>query len=227
MKMIPAAILALLLIVTACSPVTPKTPTPDPNLLYSDNFSDPSSGWDRSQNENGATDYSNVGYLIYVKTPNVIRWANPSGKSFQNNLVIEVDATKPADGPDDNAFGLICRYVDTNNFYYFFMSSDGFAGIGRKKNGFTNIISSPDGLLTEITALSYGAATNHLRADCVGRTLTFYVNGTQVATATDGSFIGGNVGLIARTYDIGGVDIQFSNFTVFKPASAVTPSVTP
>jgi hypothetical protein len=221
MKKILAVILALVLITTACSPSPVKSPTEsDSDALFSDNFSDPSSGWDRFQNDTGVTDYANVGYLIYVKTANIIKWANPS-KTFQNNVRIEVDATMSA-GPEDNAFGVICRYQDTGNFYYFYISSDGFGGIGKKENGQYSIISSSDGNLQKIDGVNLGAAANHLRADCIDSTLALYVNGTQVATTTDAAFTGGDVGLIARTYDSGGTDILFNNFYVYMPKAPIS-----
>jgi hypothetical protein len=214
MKKILAAILAVVLIATACTPAPVKSSV-ESNALFSDDFSDPGSGWDRFQNENGVTDYANVGYLIYVKSANIIKWANPS-RNFQNNVRIEVDAGMSA-GPDNNAFGLICRYQDPDNFYYFYISSDGFGGIGKKENGLYSIISSSDGKLLKIDGVHLGAATNHLRADCIDSTLTLYVNETQVATTTDSAFTAGDVGLIARTYDTGGTDILFTNFYVYKP----------
>lgn len=208
------SILALALFITACTPREIKSST-ESNTLFSDDFTDPLSGWDRFQNDTGVTDYSNVGYLIYIRKANIIKWANPSGP-FPNNVRIEVDASMAA-GPEDNAFGLICRYQDPDNFYYFYISSDGFGGIGRKQAGQYNIISSSDGSLQQINGVNLGVAANHLRADCIDSTLTLYVNETQVAETTDSSFPAGNVGVIARTYDEGGTDIRFNNFNVYRP----------
>jgi hypothetical protein len=44
-----------------------------------------------------------------------------------------------------------------------------------------------------------------------------YVNGSQVATATDSSFSGGMVGLSSASYDTAGTDILFDNFFVYRP----------
>jgi hypothetical protein len=65
--------------------------------------------------------------------------------------------------------------------------------------------------------INQGSATNHIRADCVGSNLTLYANGSEIASASDSSFTGGDVGLIARTYDTAGTDILFTNFVVSKP----------
>lgn len=216
MRKILVPILALILFVTACGPVPTKSaPVTDKSVLFSDDFTHTNSGWDRFQDYAGVTDYSNVGYLIYIKAANMIKWANPS-KTFQSDVRIEVDTTVSF-GPENNAFGIICRYQDPDNFYYFYISSDGYAGIGRKQNGQHNIISSADGKLIKIDGINTGTASNHLRADCVGSNLTMYVNGTQAVTTKDSAFTGGTVGLIARTYDTGGADILFNNFYVYKP----------
>ena len=232
-KKIIIALAVLVLVGMACSTTTttPTTvsvtnPTSVPNanptsgstsgnILYQDNFRDPNSGWDQTTGADGTTDYQNGGYRINVITPNVSLWANPS-KNFQSDVSIEVDATKTA-GPDDNAFGVICRYQDTKNFYKFYITSDGYAGISKEENGNSTVISSPDGKIQPVDGINQGVATNHIRADCVGSTLTLYAYGTQIATATDTSFTGGDVGLIARTYDTGGTDILFTNFVVSKP----------
>jgi hypothetical protein len=66
-------------------------------------------------------------------------------------------------------------------------------------------------------AINQGAATNHIRADCVGSTLTLYANGTQIDQQTDTDFSTGDVGLLAGTYTQTGTDILFDNFVVMKP----------
>jgi hypothetical protein len=214
----------LLLATLACTFSSIKTPTIQPpaggggnnlQILFQDDFSDVNSGWDRAQDALGSTDYENGGYRINVIQDNTYYFANPY-QSFQNNVRIEVDATKIG-GPDDNAFGVICRYQDIDNYYYFYISSDGYVGVGINNGGTRTIISSPDGKMTSDSNINLGATTNHLRADCTGNTLTLFVNETQVATATDDTFADGDVGLIAKTFSVTGTDILFDNFFVYKP----------
>ena len=66
-------------------------------------------------------------------------------------------------------------------------------------------------------AINQGNATNRLRADCIGQTLTLYVNDQQVFQTSDSQFSSGDVGLIAGTFDVAGTDIHFDNFVVRKP----------
>jgi hypothetical protein len=236
-KKVVIALAVLVLVASACtsSPVTTvNTPTTQPpavntpnaqptaggggnglQILFQDDFSNVNSGWDRSTNDSYSSDYANGGYRINVVPPNTIFRGNLN-QSFQNDVRIEVDATKSG-GPDNNSFGVTCRYQDMDNYYYFYISSDGNVGIWIENTGTKTIISSSDGKMTSDSSINQGAATNHLRVDCIGNTLTLFVNGTQVATATDSSFTGGNVGLIARTYLDGGTDILFKNFFVYKP----------
>lgn len=201
--------------------VVPSTASPEPIagpgfppdlVQFQDDFSNPGSGWDTNQDSNGSTDYSNGSFRIKVTNTSYLLWANPN-QSLQNDISINVDATK-AGGPDDNKFGVICRYQDSNNFYYLFITSDGYAGISMFKNN-EQIWLTGDALIPS-DAINQGAATNSIRADCAGSTLTLYANNQQIASVTDSSFSGGDVGLIAGTYETSGVDILFDNFMVFK-----------
>jgi hypothetical protein len=224
-KKLIGAIIALMLVTMACGlpsipGVNPSSPggnvqPTQQNVLFKDDFSNPDSGWDHSSTDNGSTDYENGGYRIHVITANYEKWANPS-KVFQDDVRIEVDATKIG-GPDNNDFGVLCRYQDTDNYYQFVIASDGYAAILKLEGGKSTVISSADGKLQQADGINTGAATNHIRADCVGSTLTLYANGNQVATASDSSFKGGDVGLSAGTYDTGGTDILFKNFYVYTP----------
>ena len=215
----PTAPVAPIATVPATQPPATVAPQSNSNtagsVLFHDDFSNPSSGWDRTTNSDGSTDYANGGYRILVNTVNLGVWANPN-QTLPKDVRIEVDASKSA-GPDNNAFGIICRYTDTDNFYKFIVTSDGYAGISKLINGTLTIISSADGKIQTVNNINQGSASNHIRADCIGSTLTLYVNGNQVATASDSSLSGGDTGLFAQTYDTGGVDILFHDFNVYAP----------
>jgi hypothetical protein len=58
---------------------------------------------------------------------------------------------------------------------------------------------------------------NHLRADCIGDKLSFYINFTEVASATDTDFPSGDVGVVAGSFAEPGVDVLFDNFVVIQP----------
>ncbi|GAB4578522.1 MAG: hypothetical protein Fur0022_12570 [Anaerolineales bacterium] len=207
-------ILAGLACSAGSSGTTDTSPTADPNILFTDDFSSSSSGWDSVRNDTGMTDYDQGGYRIQVLEANTDYWANP-GLSGLGDVSISVDVKKLA-GPDDNDFAIICRYVDIDNFYAFLASSDGYYGITKIVGGNQELIGQEELLPTE--AIQQGAeVVNVLRADCVGSTLTLYINGAQIASVQDTTFTTGDVGLMAGTFDTAGTDILFDNFLVRKP----------
>jgi hypothetical protein len=202
---------ALALAILACSS---EAGVSSGGVLFQDDFSNSSSGWDRIRDSDMITDYENGGYRIQVLVDKKYVWANPKNLSF-TDVHIEVDATQLG-GPDDNDFGLICRYKDEKNFYTFIISSDGYYGIIKVKDGTQSLIGQNS--LQTSDKINLGKALNHIRADCAGSTLTLYINGTQLTSQQDNDFASGNVGLLASAYSSSpGTDILFDNFSVTKP----------
>ncbi|MBM3144181.1 MAG: hypothetical protein FJ010_04260 [Chloroflexi bacterium] len=183
-----------------------------PGVLFQDDFSDSSSGWDQAEGPEGTSNYENGYYRIHVITTDTDVWANPS-LDF-TDVVVEVDAVK-AGGPDDNDFGVICRYQDVDNFYFFIISSDGYYGIGKTVDGVQELIGTDQ--MNPDDAINQGDANNHIKADCVGSHLVLHANGAKLADVEDTSLSSGDVGLIAGTFDEAGADIHFDNFVVRKP----------
>jgi hypothetical protein len=183
------------------------------NVLLSDDFANSNNNWDETSDANLTTDYYNNAYRILINLPNYDAWANPDELNF-TDVQVEVDATKNG-GPDTNDIGIICRYKGLDSYYYGVISSDGYYVIYKKTTeGSEQLAMGGEQFSDKILT---GAATNHVRFDCVGSTLTLYVNGTQIDQQTDSSYKDGNVGLIAGTYTEKGTDILFDNFFVYKP----------
>ncbi len=208
---LPLAVIGL--VTLACTLPSLGDGSSDPNVLFTDDFSDDGSGWDIYEDSDGSVGYLDGAYRITVATSDFLFWGNPY-QDLQNDVKVAVDATK-AGGPDDNEYGLICRYVDEGNFYMFAISSDGYAAITMYQNDEFAILSGETGIQSD--AIRQGAATNHIEATCIGSSLALYINDTLVVSATDSSHTGGDVGLYAGSFDTGGVDIRFDNFVVSKP----------
>ena len=156
-------------------------------------------------------DYDGSGYRFLVNALQANFWSTP-GKSFKD-VRVEVDVAKLS-GPDENRIGLLCRFVE-NNYYFFMVSSDGYYTIGKYIGG--NAIQLGQSEMEFNEAIHQGLAVNHLRADCKGSTLIFFVNGTPVAKAEDADLAEGDVGLLAGTFAQPGVDVIFDNFVVLQP----------
>lgn len=182
------------------------------DVLFSDNFSNPASGWDTRNEANAITDYRNGEFVIFVGNINTTLWSIPN--HYLKDASIEVDAREAA-GPDNNLFGLICRYQNANNFYRFVISGNGYAGITKRVNGVVKVLSGD--LLSRSPAVNKGQATNHLKAVCNGSDLSFYVNEQLVSQVQDGDLADGDAGLLASTGVHPGVEIHFTNFVARKP----------
>jgi ribosomal protein L40E len=193
-----------------------ETATAKASLLYQDDFSDSSSGWDTYTSENGITIYANGGYVIHVIPKNWWVWDSRSN-IFPSDVRIEVDAAKTEGQDDSSQFGVACRYQDEKNFYYLGLSSDGYAAIYKQSQGDSTILSSADKKWASVDGIYGGTDTNHIVAECIGSALTLYSNGTLVASATDDAFTGGGIALLAGTFDTGGTTIRFDNLAVYRP----------
>lgn len=181
-------------------------------ILFEDDFSSVSSGWDRYSDEDGETEYLDGGYHISVVPDYSSFWANP-GLHF-TDVSVEVDAYKIG-GVEDNEFGIICRYQDTSNFYTANISSDGYYGFVSLIDGEFGYVD--DDAMRPSDLINLGEELNHLRLDCVGDTLTLYINGELAGSVTDDTFSSGDVGLYAGTFSVPETDIFFDNFVVYQP----------
>ncbi|KXK45703.1 MAG: hypothetical protein UZ10_BCD003001803 [Bacteroidetes bacterium OLB10] len=201
--------------ISACSAIAPvslpQNALPAGSVLFQDDFSNQTTGWDRLLVNEGIMDYDSGGYRILVNALQTNFWSTPN-KTF-NDVRIEVDTGKLA-GPDENRIGLLCRF-NGKDYYFFIMTSDGFYGVGLFKDGQATLLGQSEMLSSD--NINKGLAINHLRADCAGQTLTFYVNGFQIAQAQDSTLTSGDVGMLAGTFSTAGVDIVFDNFVVLQP----------
>jgi len=214
-------LISLLLVLSfACSTTTaapavsaPQDQTvPSGSVLFQDDFTRPISGWDRFTSAEGTMDYDAAGYRMLVNSLNTNFWSMPH-KNF-SDVRMEVDVGKLG-GPDENRIGLLCRFTGNDNYYFFLISSDGFYGIGIFTAGQAVLLGQSE--MQASGNIKTGLAVNHLRADCVGNTLTFYVNGFQLISVQDPRLTSGDIGLLAGTFAQPGVDVIFDNFVVLKP----------
>jgi hypothetical protein len=181
--------------------------------LYADDFSDPPGGWGIWNRDGASVAYYEGGLRILVNAPQYDFWS-VAGQQFAD-AQIEVDAARIG-GPENNSFGIICRYQDKGNFYMLVASSDGYYGIAKMLDGAYSMIGAQQLQYTG-SAIASGEAVNHLRADCVGSKLRLYANGQLLMETEDSTFSAGDVGVIAGAYHLQGVDILFDNFEVKKP----------
>ena len=197
---------------SACTSVPiPAVPAANPgDVLYQEQFESNTTGWARIANDNGIMDYDGGGYRILVRQPKLNIWST-SEKDF-GDVRLEADVIK-LNGPDENRMGLICRYQG-GDYYFFIISNDGYYVIGKFIGGLTVLLGQSE---MQASVAIQTSTMNHLRADCIGDKLTFYINFTEVASATDTDFPSGDVGVLAGAFAEPGVDVMFDNFVVIQP----------
>ncbi len=208
-------IILMLLLLPACQGVLTADWVAKPGtILFMDDFSNTTSGWFRTNipSKNGVMDYDHGTYRMMVLASNYDLWSTP-GHDFRD-VRIEVDATR-LNGPDENRFGVICRFQDPRNFYFFVISSDSYYALGKVNQGVYHLLGQT--MMAYHAGISPGNGPNHLRLDCIGSTLTGFANGQTLASAQDAGFSNGDVGLLAGTFDTPGTDVAFRHFQVIKP----------
>jgi hypothetical protein len=205
-----------LIILGACQtiPLTSRIfEVPSGEVLFQDDFSDPGSGWDEQTDDlQRILDYFDGYYRIQVQGDHQMLWTGPAMRFTDVHL--ETDLIKVI-GTSDDTFGLVCRAEDLDNYYFFVISSDGYYGIGKTIDGVQELINSPGMLPSE--EISQGKAKNHLRADCIGEELEFFINGKRIAKVKDSQLSQGRVGIFAGTLEASENVVLFDNFSVLNP----------
>jgi hypothetical protein len=181
-------------------------------LLYEDDFSDEDSGWDVYAEEDTEAGYADGEYRIGVHKVDFMAWGYPESGPELIDFEVEVDARK-VEGPQDDNFGLLVRYQsDTDDFYWFQISADGYYSVDLRQGGEWITL-----VYWEATdAVEQGVdAANRLRVVCQGSQLSFFVNDTFLTEVVDDTLGYGSVGLAAGAYDEAGVVIHFDDLRVY------------
>lgn len=200
-----------LLLLTGCAPLTDLL-VESGGVLYRESFPDPSTGWPERSTLDGIQGYDRGSYRFLVQTAGRSLIATP-GLDLRDAR-IEVDVAMIG-GPEENMMGLVCRYRDERHYYFFVISADGFYAMGKVQGDRLVLIGQEQ--WQRSVEIQTDVPLNHLRADCVGRQLIFYVNGVAVAAGEDGDYPRGDVGLLAGALARPGVEVYFDNFVVYKP----------
>ena len=182
------------------------------DVLFEDDFSSPGGGWPIYTTSEAASALTDDKYILWITAPSFSSWAL-SGNVYQD-IQVEGDASRLG-GPLSNMYGLTCRADQEGNFYFFIISSDGYYAIGIMQAGGFSLLGQD--MMAFSSAIILDEGTNHLRFDCIDSSLTGYVNGQMVAITGDSTFTTGDTGVIAGSFDAGGVVVGFDNFTLYKP----------
>ena len=208
-------------------PVPSPPPTPAPQVLFSDDFSDNTSGWDTYEDEDGWVNYEGGWLHVTNYTTSEYNTASHAHQHFAD-FILEVE-TKLVAGTDDNYHQICVRTKDTMNYYFFDISADGYYAIGTVVEGSTEpLLAEPT---RSIHILKGRDVTNLVRVECVGSTLRLSVNGHLLQEFTDTRFRSGDIALAASSLAGTSTEVAFDNIVVIaapgSPPEEVAPAPTP
>jgi len=163
-------------------------------IVYTDDFSDDSSGWEVGEYLDGWVAYADGTYEVgstYTGSP---MWGI-AGQKF-SDISVTVEATQyDAPSNSNNDFGIILREQGNADGYHFLISGDGYCAIYLlEDNYFTPLVD-----FETSDAIKQGDSTNTITAIANGDELTLIVNGETVASTTDDTFSSGDIGLAVTT----------------------------
>jgi hypothetical protein len=171
-----------------------------PHMVYSDDFSNPQSGWtlkfEADEYKCGYLAIEPKCYSIELFTPEQAAWAWRSAGTYDDFSVGLYAGS--VYGDYRGSYGLLFRIQDNGeDFYYFSVSNQGTWSFWKRQGGswFSVTPSTPS------DAITTGAAWNYLSVYAEESDFTFYVNGTEVGSASDGTYSYGWLGFMGEAFD--------------------------
>jgi hypothetical protein len=181
----------------------------------SDGFDDPSRGWlphYSDEPEIVTLAYQDGEYRLSLSRLGFIGYAGlPFATSEEEQLTISVDA-RVASFPDNEFILVYCRSSDFERYELWFEPSERFVQLGR--------VSADEwvqlGSTYTSAAAPLGIAVDRVELSCVGDRMAGSVNGVEVVSARDPTYVSGGLGVGAGTYveATSTVDVRFDNLLV-------------
>ncbi len=165
--------------------------------LFQDDFTD-TTIWETENTSDDVIDYADGTLKIKIWSGEYFVWSNLLGKSFKD---VHIEATVQDQSTDTaHSFGLVCGQQRSGGHatvahYWFGLDPNGYYEIGKRVVGKDDVVLTGNGDWATSEAFPKNAHSYRLGADCGHGTLTFYVNGTQIASVQDATYAEGGVGL--------------------------------
>ena len=188
-------------------------PTPTPKAMFYDPFDDPNSGWPRSDEGDWSVDYVNGEYQILIRAPSMYVGVTPGVRC--TDCAVEVDGRFAS--PSYGAWGILFGITDMWDAYLFRVDGEQrFSLYSRSGATWRALVD-----WTPSTQILPGQATNRLRVERRGTTISLYANGQHLQTIAHDSFAGNlRVGATASAYESANVDVRLDDYKVYAMSGA-------
>lgn len=171
---------------------TGPTATPSPRVILSDDFS--SSQWGTGTDADSSVEYASSALQMIVYTTNYFVWSTPNDQDYQNT---HMEVTVNNNGTDSTtAFGIMCnQQPTTSNFYYVAMTPAGEYAIAKAAEGQEDVFLTNNDQWASSDLIARDAPSYSVGMDCGNGTIALYVDGQQIASVADASYVDGGVAL--------------------------------
>jgi hypothetical protein len=136
--------------------------------------------------------------------------------AVDGDFTLEADASVAGTGSAWNDFAVVFGYRDAGNYYYFSSNEGNDAGT----SGLFRVVNGVSTELADVAAPIAAGTTYAVRVERAGGQISAFRNGQRVATASDSTFLSGQVGFGTK-----GDLATFDNLVVY--GSAATPAPQP
>jgi hypothetical protein len=157
--------------------------------------------------------YDQAALRMKLFEKNYVVWSRPNDENYRN-IHAEITVINN-DTHSTTAFGIVCAQQSEDwSFYYLAMTPAGQYAIIRATDGQDDVYLTNDGW-ADSDLISVNADKYRVSADCGNGTLTLYVDGHKVGSASDSTYSSGHVGLFAWSgEDVSEADVSFDDFVL-------------
>jgi uncharacterized repeat protein (TIGR01451 family) len=181
--------------------------------VFTDNFSDPASGWEVEEDTIYKLAYVDGEYQILVKPEGYIVWSVQDFGVYDYQVEVDARPVKHLNG----GVGIMFSISDWGFYYY--EISDGWYGLWRVSWDpweWTTLVD-----WTTSSAIKTGFNSNHLKVVRVQGLIELYVNGTLLASLNDYTYTGSWIGMASEGW-ADKYDTRYDNFTLTTGCLGVT-----
>ena len=184
-------------------------------IVYQDDFEDLQSGWAVEETEDSATKYVDGNYEIQVKNARSIAWSQIPGNREFLDFSLETDI-QVVEGTGE--FGVIFRYVDSDNFYKFTINTDGhYQLVLREQGTYYTLLDGQVGTKGETKTKAKREGIYRLKVVAESASLSFFLDGNLLAASSDSSFGSGQIALCAETSSGPRLIVRFAHLELRAP----------
>lgn len=180
--------------------------------VFFDDFSAANNGWPsftQSDGTHSTTVKVENGYYLFRSAG--WGWWLFNTKTYCENPIIEVDAQVVELGTITESYGISFGYNGTYPYYALRIYTDGFYHVDKRiaQSDYTTLVEP-----TFSPYINQGKASNHMMVKTIGKQITVAVNGHELASVLDPTYVPGRSGIWGVGHiEPDGIEVHFDNFS--------------